>query len=59
MLASAVNDVGCGARYFLGTPITGVSGGFHRVCWGYAPVNMFDYKVQIDGTPNTPRQPEI
>ena len=36
--------------YFLGTPITGVSGGFHRVCWGYAPVTMFDYKVQIDGT---------
>jgi hypothetical protein len=37
------------SSYNFGTPVAGLAGGFYVLCWGYDPVNMSDFNVEVDG----------
>jgi hypothetical protein len=37
------------SSYSFGTPVVGVAGSFYILCWGYDPVTMSDFNVEVNG----------
>ena len=46
--ATRLSGDGLSANYTFGTPTIGAPGGFYRLCWGYEPVSVQDYNVEVD-----------